>query len=1101
MNNNVKFECGKFEKFISCLDEYLKEKNGKSLRISPDQKEAIENNYNTVCAANAGSGKTMVLALRYLYIIISTDEKILPENILALTFTKKAAAEMRDRIGEYMSLAQRTGTITSKAYESFSNAQITTIDSFLSTVVSAAVAQGSIPIPISFRESDSVDVEKIYHDYKKEETGCIERLSDFTRQDPREIFRMAAEYSIPFKKFNAHYALEKLLKGLESFKDNPSEVLIDFLNQVLGVFSKKKNKTKFEQNIEKIRAYAEKGGYFYLPSKSKIGLTDTQANNLWESMEFFRNSCNGNSNKEIYTALAAHIQKLQCAIIYNSNPKAYEQCADDINNIVSYINDWKLERGVFTYTDIAYIARYILANNKGVRDFFGKKIRKIMIDEFQDDNELQKEILYLLSKTESSIDSVKPDASDLEDGKLFFVGDDKQSIYRFRGADVSVFNELPEELGLSEPLSIRKNFRSSQELINFFNHVFRHNCFSSVEKRENYEADFSKEMEINDANDNIGRIELAYNISNGIANENARKEACFIADSILKKVRNEGASFKDIMILYRSKTNKGILEKELNRHGIPYIIDGPSDLGDNAIAGDFASLFSAMCYPDDKVSRIALLISPFVQLSRVSACKLMADSDAVESIFSNGELQCTDLIEQGEFARLLKFHADFNKWHSMLNSIPLTELLNRIWLKSGYRDFLIDHDSEEFCVHFDYLFAIADTIEKQGGRVTDFLSVLRDGTFDRMDLDYLPSQEDAVQLMTIHKSKGLESKILYIYEFGKATTQNHPERERLPLHVIENNGSFYFAPVISDCIFKDCDEAKELAENKRLFYVALTRAKNELIMVSSLKNNSSSGEFLKWILNTHSIKDLSKEIAGHREFDGYTIELNDINREKPGQIAICSTAYGFEDSKKEYSLDAGIVSKGISLLDSFSISSEGKTSKSGIDAIIMENPDKFGTLVHAILEHKISGRKVEYDYDFYDDDKLNSEILIQAEKLAGKFIDSDFAKNLFDRAERILTEQRFFIGKDIVEKALPDIDLDANVYEGVIDLVVVKHDEVIVVDYKTDYDINPENHKNQLAVYIAVAKKVFGKECVKGYLYYLRHGEEREIDLKEMENV
>ena len=1096
--------CEKFGRFIRFLDEYLYDKSKRHLRITQDQKEVIESSCNTVCAANAGSGKTMVLALRYLYLIISSGETILPKNILALTFTRKAAAEMRDRIGEYMSLAQRKECISSSTYESFSDAQITTIDGFLAEVVKAGAVHGTVSIPLSFSESDSVNIEEIYYSFREsDDSECLDRLAGFTRLEALDIFRKAAKYSIPYTISDAGSALDKLMKELEPFKDNPKKELFGFLDRISDESdsicrrsrSKEEAVSKLEESISKIKEDLGNGYYLNVSSKLEKSLTDAQVKNLYKIL------CNTDiGNKKItYSAeFAPYIQKLQCAVINEANPSAFGQCADDINHIVSYIRNWKIEHGKFTYLDISYMARYILEKDRDIRRFFNKKIRKIMIDEFQDDNSLQKEILYLLSKREDSFEPVKADAKDLEDGKLFFVGDDKQSIYRFRGADVSVFNELPDELGLSEPLSIRKNFRSAPELIAFFNHVFGSNCFSSEDSREKFEADFSRNMESDENNESVGRICLAYNILENKKRADPETEASFIADSIVEKIRNEGVSFRDIMILYRGKGKKGFLEKELTLYGIPYTIDGPSDLASNAIAGDFAALFSTMSYPDDRVSRIAILGSPFVQLSKSSISMLMSDPETLDSIFSDGEIHCLLPLKQEELKRLQCFHASFIRWCAMINRVPLTLLLDTIWVSSGYKEFLADHYASEYFVHFDYLFAIAGAIEKQGGSLIDFISILRDGNFDNIELDYLPSQENAVRLMTIHKSKGLESKIVYIFGFGDVFSSSHNERAQLPRYVIENGNSFFLTPVISDRIFGNDGSKEELAESKRLFYVALTRARNELIMVSSFGiSKYESRRFLNWIFETHGIsgekiRKLSsvQDMKAESEGGSYTLDLINIGSRESGKMALRNKTDDISVNWGKYTIDSGLVSKGISMLDEFTGTSAEREALTEVDAIIMNAPDMFGTLVHSILEGKVNGHDVVYDCDFSEDSKLNNAVLAFAENLADRFMDSDFAKSLFDGAEKKLTEQRFFIGRNIVRNELPDIRIDADLYEGVIDLIVVKHDRIIVVDYKTDSEINPENHVNQLKVYMAVIKKSFKQENVDGYLYYLRYGKE-----------
>lgn len=1055
---------------------------------SQDQEKVIISTENSVCSANAGSGKTAVLALRYLYMIIASNEEILPERILALTFTRKAAAEMRERIGQYMSIANREGIISDDAYESFSNAVVSTIDSFLTDIVKSRSSQFDI-IPRCFDEYNPEDFpsERAYQDFLREAKDIVNSLNDlarFTRIQRRDIFSNILEktvVSLPpgdLNTFDAHKALSELEKKLEKSENAEAEFnkIVDFLNANNTKRSQKFNNSLSNLNKVKDNYEIPIDSIEYIPDKI-LDLLE-QKFNLKDKM-----------------ALLEKMQILQMAVLFERKRDEYEKVAENINRIVRFIQEWKLKNAAFTYSDISSMALHILKNDLEVRNFYKQKFSRIMIDEFQDNNSVQRDILYLLSgKPDFNLNQV-PTKENLVDDKLLFVGDDKQSIYKFRGADVKVFKELKKDF--PSQLPIADNYRSSEKLINFYNKVFKGHI-SGLSMNKPFEADFSKEMRHGKKTEGgESNIELALYKGGGKTEETTETEARFIADRIVKMVTDENdpyhyadgkaLTFGDIMILYKTKTHKKELEAELNRRHIPFNEDGPSNLKENTITRDFVSLFSTFFYSDDMASKAAVLLSPFVRLERESLFRILNSKDEMNSIF-NGSTLDMEWMDTEERNHLKSFSRLYQKWSSKLMSDPLSDLLQEIWIDGGYKKYLMDNGLFEHAVIFDYLLALAEYMEKQGKSPYDFLNRLRkkneikNSNID--DFPYLTASENAVNLMTIHKAKGLQAKVVIIYQFGVDTTRENTNKTDFDKQFIPaEDGSFSLAPVAVNRLFAEKEYEEDKAERKRLFYVALTRAECHLLMVASLTKDEDKYEFLKWVRNAIP--------------EGEAEGILDYTEIKRADKYLSFKQERDEDDIRPLSL-CGDFSAAVTSLENAYKGQEGGISHPDgeLEQIIASQPTVFGSLVHELIENRIKDCDHQLDeYRFCEDDALNEKILHYAEEMVSGFVCSQFYKELLKDSLEVFTEKGFFVSRDFVEKVLPEAEFTADVYEGRIDLAVVKDSEVIVVDYKTDRDVVPEAHRNQMLVYMTAAKELYGKDKVRGYLYYLRDKKEISVEL------
>ncbi|MDR1318351.1 MAG: UvrD-helicase domain-containing protein, partial [Treponema sp.] len=485
--------------------------------LNEEQRRAAYCDKNAVIAAGAGSGKTLVLARRFAWLI--TDRNFRVDEILTLTFTRKAAAQMYRRIYETL------GEIASgdsgprkerarRALDDFVHARIQTLDSYSAALVRQAAPrygvspdfsidedrcrgialEESFPFLIAHRHHPAVErlylkkrPEKIAEEIFAEtlfKYSPIDEKPGLTGNVIRQFdFICGEEWESQIKK------IRDVLNHISGCINEDRELLPDlvplaaqyesgrikapdksdlraYFDSLLAPAAASARKdsgdSKNRDRIAEAEAHPVYGlilGFLeFMSSLIRLNLQKGRRsdNPVKESIKFIREELFGE-----FSSLAVFCMQAGLILSFMSLLETLQR---------RYL-DRKRTEGVLTYDDAARLSRAILRDQKDIRKSEKAAFKAIMIDEFQDNNEMQKELLFLLAeKTEEECDGIPP-PENLVPGKLFFVGDEKQSIYRFRGADVSVFRGLKEGLGGAD-LPLRNNYRSSPELIGSFNALF-----------------------------------------------------------------------------------------------------------------------------------------------------------------------------------------------------------------------------------------------------------------------------------------------------------------------------------------------------------------------------------------------------------------------------------------------------------------------------------------------------------------------------------------------------------------------------------------------------------------------------------------------------
>ncbi|HWR10210.1 MAG TPA: UvrD-helicase domain-containing protein [Rectinemataceae bacterium] len=448
-------------------------------KLDDRQRAAATAERNCVVTAGAGAGKTTVLASRYIHLVVG---KTLPvRSILALTFTRKAAAEMYERI--YGELAAQTSPWAREQLDKFQDNHITTLDSFCAEIVRQAARDfGYSPeFSIDAEKADDLSMNIAYRYVlrNREKPGVAEMLMSFPFDDVAARFfgDLGSTFVTPLALAEKLFSpMKEALRLLVAEKAGAAFERLAALTREIVALSAGASAPRADcaSAIASAAAFVEACGHAPAAASDPLSFADHFTAFTQLAMRSYGRNEAEQSIKNAAKKTRTEARNLLDFSEYQSNFPSHCSLFDRLDEFAAEVAEAKRLGDLMDFKDLGACAVHILKRRKDIRAYWKNAIESIMIDEFQDNNELQKDLLYLLAeKRESESDEI-PGPDELEEGKLFFVGDEKQSIYRFRGADVAVFKRLSKELsgGLPGDIILPANYRSSAPLIGFFNDFF-----------------------------------------------------------------------------------------------------------------------------------------------------------------------------------------------------------------------------------------------------------------------------------------------------------------------------------------------------------------------------------------------------------------------------------------------------------------------------------------------------------------------------------------------------------------------------------------------------------------------------------------------------
>ena len=1088
------------------------------LALTPSQNLAISCvDRNVAVSAGAGSGKTRVLVQRFLYILsLGLQEPVrtfLPGEILSLTFTRKAAAEMRDRIRKALEAelsADSDSEYWQRQLNGLSQAQIGTIHSFCSNLLRSNPAECNLdPAFVVLEENDNNEFL-----VKKVKTRLRRLLHE---GDPAAVClcdeygsRSLQEQTVMLLKKGVVFAEPEITKVYEEIRSEISlkaKLLQPEFTGELAESCSAGNSKVLKENLEKIR-------------KALAELTKQE--NAAFLREVSRMLTRRGKNGE---AIGRIKERLQLAASYPLISRAAALASVWARYLVqmqAYIKAQKMERGVLSFDDLEEMALELLETHPEVLQKCRRQFRYIMVDEFQDTNERQRQLIYLLCGG---------DRNRLKDSRLFVVGDPKQSIYRFRGADVSVFakvrNEIRETGG--EVIQLRDNFRTVNTVLELCNALFPDVMGTDREKDVCYEPlQFHRQSEL------LPQLCVFRYGKKSSAQQARKKEADYLA-ACLAEQHSDGVAYKDMAVLLQNMTHIDTVTEALRNASVPYTVADGRGFYDRIEVQDMMNLFSFVINPHDDLTLTGILRSVYIGLHDAALTRIHLGLSAYRQ-------ETGRAVSLWDFLSHETVVLEENMQHLLQRAVSVLQQLLMAGTVLNLPDFCkeirrllhpeivlsVQDNREEQLADLQKFFRLANdfSVQKQGA-VYEFalrLAHLKDEDVREAAADV--ASDDAVKIMTVHKSKGLEFSLVavpFLEVQAKSDTDKIAYHPEYGLGISLRDAEGATAPSEALKRIKTYQKDKDREEKARLLYVAITRAKDRLFLSGSRKetkeDKSAANHWLNWILST-----LPENYAGLLRTDRCVDNSDDTDTPKRSAVPGPDIPPVFLSSVIENTESLASFNKSsVTCFSASSLQEYDYCPRRFYYRVIekippMDNqdksgrtlpPDVLGTIVHKVLE--LYG-KWRMEHGFREEESVWQKLFRDAvEEFAGGRMD------LAGEAEVLLREyihsslyREFSSRQKYAEYAfqLPLLQDAEHTYTitGVIDVITGRQDGMLeIIDYKsgktpdTDADVY-KGYAWQLALYKMAVEKLLQRPVVKASLHFLRNRSEwilPEIDCRQ----
>jgi ATP-dependent exoDNAse (exonuclease V) beta subunit len=744
--------------------------------------------------------------------------------------------------------------------------------------------------------------------------------------------------------------------------------------------------------------------------------------------------------------------------------------------------------GLADFDDLLLWARDLVRDNEHVRAYFHRRSPRILVDEFQDTDPIQSELVTWIcapAGTTGTWREVTP-----EPGSLFIVGDPKQSIYRFRGADISVYDSVKRGPLAGEVEYLVQNFRASEEVLGWVNGVFDR----VLEEREAIQPPNTTLHGQVSLRDELGRspIVVAHSEEDaGSADELRSEESSLLARTISRAVRDEewpvrerragdavrAVQWRDIAILVPSRTGIERLEAALQRYGVPYRFEGGRGFFSRQEVRDLVSLLHAVDDPTDVIAIVAVL------RSLAFGC---SDEDLLGWQLEHGRFDYRRVDDKTSGPEPVReAMATLRDLNRASRGLSLAELVRRAIERTGLVEAALSLPSgRQSAANVMKLLDHAREFSAAGGGAlrafTGWLGRMREREADEVDAPVAEERDDRVRVMTIHAAKGLEFPVVCLGNLESTGLNDTPpvpdvEGGRVELKLgSESEGTAFCSPAWQDV--KAREKQALVAERDRLLYVACTRARDHVVVPVCTVPSKAKG-FMARLMP--SLPQPDAERAGE-DVDGcwlYDVALLDsvevVPRVSEAAALEGAVAAGvaertrWEDERgalvRERARGVEIVTASSVKVDPRPLVAEAATSGGESGPVIdvgSAPPLELGDAFHRVME------MVSLPHG---EDLEEIAVAICAE--AGI---TEATGAVVEMARRCLASQSLSGSADgeEVHREVPFVtEHDGKVLIGRIDLLVRKDGDTVIVDYKTDA-VEPgseawaaEGHQGQIGAY------------------------------------
>ena len=998
---------------------------------------------NIIVSASAGSGKTAVLTER---VIQKLKHGTSIDHLLILTFTKAAAKEMKERIKDGILKDESLH----KELAHLDKAYITTFDSFSLSILKKYHYILNISNNITPEEGGILKIEEkkqldkiMDENYLEKNPKFLQFIFDFCLKDDSEIKKniLSLNAKLDLKVDKEEYLLnyiknyyseesidERLDKYLITLKEKIKDIATylellssyvegDYLEKVDNVLKPLINSDTYEEIKEHVFITLPN-----LPKNVEPGAKDIK-DNINKIITELKEMCDYKDTDEIKNLILKTKDNVEVIV-------------GIILELTKRMNDFKEKNELYSFNDIAIKAINILKNNQEILEELKSSFDEIMVDEYQDTSDIQETFINLISNH-----------------NVYMVGDIKQSIYRFRNANPYIFKNKYDNYKNNidgYKIDLSKNFRSRREVLDDINRVFDHimdDFIGGAKYKEEHQMVFgNNDYEEKCMKDN-NHFEV-YNYNSKESNyTNEEIECFFIANDIKNKIQNKyqvmdkktsklrDITYNDFVILMDKSKNFALYKKIFEYLNIPLTIKRDESMMKNININIIKNLINLVIHHNNKNYDKDFLFS-FMSIGR-------------SYLFEYSDDFLFKCVLNKDYSSTLFDKID--KMKKYLDS-SISEFLNALISEFDIYSKLIKigNIDEHFLV-LDYLENTSKNLENLGYNVDDFYLYLNDLIKENLDIKYSIADEfdDSVKIMTIHGSKGLEFPICYYSGlYSKFNIRELNEKilfdDKIIIPALDNG----FRKTIDYYLLKNNYLKEEISEEIRLFYVALTRAREKMIIINQMDDKESliMDNIVIGREKYRSFKDILNSITSYLVDFTFNIDVNSLNLTKN---------YNFV--KK---IDIKTSSKEKLEVKEINIENEDienkRFSKNNIHYLTKEEKEKFefGEKIHYALEM----------LDFKNPNFDELDIPIYYKEKIKKFLNSELVRDGIN----------FYKEYEFIEK-------DNDIKHGIIDLIIETEDTLKIIDYKLK-NIDDNAYIEQLLGYENYLKKISNKKIEK-YLY------------------
>ncbi len=996
---------------------------------------------NIIVSAGAGSGKTAVLTER---VLEKVKKGVSVDNLLILTFTKMAAKEMRERIGT--KLLENGFT---KELSKLDTADITTFDSYALSLVKKYHYYLNVSKDINIIDASVITLYKrktlndIFEElYNSNDEDFLSLIREYTLKSDKDIFEFILNINNKLDlKTNKKSYLDNYIE--DRFNETTINKDIDtYIKEIFNIINK----------IHEYLEYIDDNDYLdklyqvlsplldsddYISIKDNINIKLPQARGV------------SDTTKEYKEKIKKAIDSIKDLTIYKDTieiknsilkTKPYVSCIIKIIKALDIkVQNYKEIYNYYEYSDIANLAIKLVKENSQIREEIKNNLNEILIDEYQDTNDVQEEFISYISNN-----------------NVYMVGDIKQSIYRFRNANPYIFKnkyDMYSSHNNGMKIDLNKNFRSREEVINNINLMFNHimdDYLGGASYQKEHQMIYGNLMYQGNGDNKENNNFEVYNYLNDTNYKNNEIEPFVIADDINNKIKDNykvfdkdtkgirNVKYSDFVILLDNSKSFELYKKILEYNNIPTSIVKSINLIDGEVILVIKNIISFIIKIKDNIIDNDFK-KLFISLGRSFIFNI--DDNILFDYFLNNNYKDSDIYRiSNEISKRIDF-------------ISLDEIIDLIIDKYDlYNKLFLLGDNASNTIRIDKLKEITSNLTNLNYDIYDYQKYLEDIISNNLKIEYNigDNSTDTVKIMTIHASKGLEFSICYFSSlfnrFNISEAVNRYTYDNEYGIIIPYKDNFYYNTIYHKLAYRNYIK-ENISERIRLLYVALTRAKEKMIFI--LPSSNKDETFISDIIDNNIREKYNSFASIMYSLEGVTkkyyknIDLSKINITKDYNM-IKNNNY----LKLINRVDDKLLVDNINIITNKE--EEKSFSKKNIHIISKEEELKleYGRRVHELFELT----------DFNNIDNLygkDREIIV------------NFLNNIDINNCDIYKEYEFIYEEDNIT------------YHGIIDLLLVYNDSIKIIDYKLK-NINDTAYLKQLNGYKSYIEKVFGKPT---YIY------------------